>query len=628
MVVFLAQRYSVLSSDPLLAWPITDSIAHPEKYAPEDLLVTAGKTGNFFLYQLLAQLSILQHNYPLRDFLIYLPLLFLLLVAWWKVFVELGGTRWVATLSVMVVLFSDDKLALNWAHVVPPYFISSSSVQFAQVLGLLWFLRKRKVLALCVTAATGYLHPASAMSFGAVYAVLLCWDAYKYRDWRELVPILLFAAILLPAALLIASNSQGAFAVSDEYFKAFQRYQPQAYLGDHFRMGYAYTLAVIAFLYFYLKRTANVIRHRDELILFVGVGLALSAAWLINLYLTKNVQIIHTFFPMRLFTLIKPLLVYLILMSALSLYESATSMHDRAIVLLFAMTPLVFSPSVSLVIVVVYAAYAAGNRWWPALLVLLIAFFLAMLVGIHETSLRESLIYLRNFGKRRAGNEFNLFQLVVLLGFVFFVARVTWITRHVTAISLRWRHVLVAVLVGYVASHSLNSIHGKYRQGSIVWPTFLNFDPREYWGIRKNDSAYAELLDWVRGSSYKLYSIPPYNDRFLSFRYLTGKGVYIFHRDIAQLMYSPSYYVTGVNRLVELGGSAPHLPKAFMDGEITRDNGTYETQCRKLISAGKFDAVVLERRRLGNGDCPEGSAEFENDAYVVFRTTTHQVQRD
>lgn len=618
-VVFL-QRYYVLSSDPLLAWPITDSIAHPERYSSEDILIQAGVSGNFLLYHLLAYVPLLKENFPLRDFLLYVPIYFFTLLAWWKVFTELGASRAVATMSILLLVCSDDKLALNWAHVVPAYFISATSVQFLQIFGLLWFLKSRRNLALSVTALSGYFHPATALSFGVVYCVIICYDAIRNRSWSNLSPVLLFTIIFVPNVLVIVLNSQGSFAVSEAYFEMFERYQPQAFLGDHFRMGYAYTLAVIAFVYRYHTTTGAGFHHKREIFLFIAIGLAGCVMWLANLYSVRNLQFIQTFFLMRMFSLIHPLLVFLIVATAVSLYASSKSFLSRAIVAFFLLSPLIyFSPPVALIIVASCAAYAFGKSWWPHLFGILIALYLGTVVILHNVPMAETRGYIVN--ARRVGNEFNWFQAGVLLTSVAMILRSTLLRERPTALTKGGYH-LPIIFFCAMAVVFLRPTYIRMKQADFKFSAIFNFNHHDYWGVRSSAPAYAELLDWVRQSPDKLFSVPPYDDRFLSFRYLSGKGVYIFHRDIAQLMYSPTYYVKGIHRLTDVAGNAPYLPKSFMNGEVIRTNGQYEANCRKLMASGQFDAIIFERKRLASAECLNASPVFQNDTYVVFRTAT------
>lgn len=621
LTVFI-DRYQLLSSDPLLAWPITDFIAHPGNYSPEDLLVRAGASGNFLLYRLLAHLPLLADNYPLRDFLLYVPIYFLTLLAWWQVFAELGAKRQLAWLALLVLVFSDDKLALNWAHVVPAYFVSASSVQFLQVFGLLFFLRGQRYLALGITAATGYFHPATALSFGAIYTAIVCLDAARDRSWRGLGPALLFAIIFLPNALMIVANSQGGLKVPAEYLGIFAQYQPQAYLGDHFHAGYAYTAALIAFAWRRHALAALEQPATRELFRLIAFGLGGSLIWFANLYADGNLQLIQSFFVMRIFSLFHPLLVFLALATAVSLYAAARTLLERSIVVLFAFTPLLCSPPVALIVVVACAAYAARKPWWPLLFLGLIAFYLGAVAYTLNIPFTETTGYLMNTGKGRVGSEFNWFQAGLLFASLPLLLH-RGAPESQSSIAAMGGRGLIISLLAVLAVLSLRPTLERLKQADFDLATVFDFDPHDYWGLRWSDSQYAGLLDWVRQSPERMYSVPPYDDRFLSFRYLSGKGVFIFHRDIAQLMYSPDYYLAGVRRLREVAGNAPGLPKAFMSGEVKRPNGEYELRCRELMNSKHFDMIVFERSRLTSPECLSQPHAFRNGRYIVFRTSGH-----
>lgn len=623
LAVFI-QRYYVLSSDPLLAWPISDGIAHPNRYSSQDILVQAGIGGNFLLYKLLSLLPILRDNFPLRDFLIYLPIYFFTLLAWLKVFREIGTSQLIAATALVVLVCSDSKLSLNWAHVVPAYFISATSVQFLQVLGLLWFLKNRRNLALAITAATGYFHPASALTFGAVYSAIIAYDSIRNRSWKELVSVLLFACIFLPNALLIILNNQGASFVHEDYFRLFETYQPQAYLGDHFRFGYAYTLALIVLLYSYHARGDTLLVHKRELFLFIGVGLLGCAAWLINLYFIQNLQFIQTFFVMRIFSLIHPLVVVLTVTTAASLFCVASSYRDRILLLLLGLTPMLFSSVIALIIVSACAAYLIGIRWWPYLLGALAVAYLGAHALMDDTD-----VGLRTFVKSavfysRDDNSFNGFQVSILA--LSLVLSLQYKSPKPLLVDKSKSILYFCIVILCCASYLKGlSAWARLKQADFGLSVMFNFNPSDYWGVRQSDSAYAELLDWARQSPDQLFSVPPYDDRFLSFRFLSGKGVFIFHRDIAQLMYSPSYYIEAVHRLVEIAGDSRYLPKAFMNGEVRRSNGEYEANCRKLLASNMYDAVIFERTRLCHAQCAYQRPAFQNDVYVVFRTSESQL---
>jgi hypothetical protein len=620
-VLVFIQRYFVLSSDPLMAWPISDLVAHPDRYSADDLLVQAGASGNFLLYQLLGHFPFLRENFPLRDFLFYSPIYFLTLFAWWFLFVELGVTKVVASVSILVLAFSDSKLSLNWAHVVPAFFISATSIHFLQVFGLLWFMRGRRYVALGLTALTGFFHPASALALAAVYGGIVAVDFFQRRDWRVLAPIGLFALIFAPNALLIAFNSQGALAPSKEYWEIFRAYQPQAYLGDHFRMGYAYTIALAIFLWVYYKREKALLSRKRELFLFVSIAFFGSLVWILNLYFFENLQIVHTFFVMRVFSVIHPLFICLLVAAMAAAFSSATSVDGRLLLIGAALTPVIFHPTVALIVIVCAAAYALGWRYWRILLVSLMATYLGLVAGLHQEMLGNiPRFVVWGVLRGHVGNELVAYELCILALFIGLIVKTeAWsVPQSQSPAPGRRTNALVLIICLLVSLQALRMDLSRLKQFDYSPSAAFNFDPADYWGGRQRDPAYAELLDWARVSPYKIFSIPPYDDRFLSFRFLSAKGVYVFHRDIAQLMYSPEYYVDAVRRLVMLGGDAPELPKAFMSGEVRRGNGAYEQRCPSLVAGPGYDAIVFEAKSIQATACRSLQPVFQNDAFVVF----------
>lgn len=613
MSLFYLLRVSVLNGDPLLAWPITDSLMNPGRYSPGDLIVAAGRTGYFRLYSLLAGFPFLRDNLPLRDFLLYIPIFFLYLVAWWHVFAELGASRFLAMASTVFLLFSDDKLGLNWSFSPLPYLISSTSVQFLQVAGLALFFAGRTGIALLITAVSGYLHPATALSFGAVYSLMIGLDAFRQRRLRPLAPVLLFIAVVLPGVLMIASNSQGTFAVDDRYFRIFELFSYHAYLDTHFRMGYAYTLAAILVLYRLFPGDTPVLLHRDRIFQFIGISIAGAAAWLLNLYLVRNVQIVHAFFIMRIFYLVKPLIIFLVVTASWSLYLEARDPRDRLAALLFPMTLLGLSPSVALIVVAGFAAYAAGKRWWPLLFGSLIAVYLCLVLAIDRHGTARS--FWRSVWRGTDGNELNAFQIVLLLGIGAFLLLVS-LKRSPRAAA--WasggsRMLLAVPVAAFLVFSQIPSKAVKVIRKTAGGESVLNFRPGEYWGVRPKEPKYAQLLDWARSSGLGLFVVPPYDDRFLSFRYLAGKGIYGHQWDICQLAYSPAYYTVGYDRLAALGLDPAGSPRYQW-------KWNYESRCDELVSRLEADAIIFEKKRLDGKACSGKTPIFENEEFVVYAT--------
>lgn len=616
--VFL-HRYYVLNHDPLLAWPVTDAIAHPDRYSPDDLLVTAGVAGNFVLYKLLGLLPF--DNYPLRDFLLWFPIYVLTMAAWWKVFVELGASRLIANLSVLMLAFSDSKLAINWAHVAWHVFISATSVHFIQVFALVWFLRGRRSLALGVTAATGILHPASALSLGLVYSAIISYQALVARAWRSTIPMGVFALVYAPIALMIALNSQIVLKPPPGYFGIFEQYQPHVYLSDHFRLGYVYTAIALLFIYQHYSRAE--LRHRQELFLFIGATLVLSVVWLANVYLEGNLQFIHTYFTMRLFALVHPLIVFLIVNAAASLYTASPSRGGRVMAVLAAITPLFFSPPIAAAILVVWLAQVRGYPYWLHLLVGFVVLYGGYVFVNEGGVLQFALRYIENEGPGQVSNEFNWIQITILLAAVIVMVRTRVPSPSPVGPADGARPLLLIVLCA-VAFLAGRTIYWRLEGGGFQLSRVFEFRADRYWGVRNDDGDYADLVDWVKQSPYRLYAIPPYDDRFMTFRYFSGHGVYVFHRDIGQLMYAPTFYVEAVDRLIGLGGSDPRFPKAIMYGLWPVTNGTYEQNCEAVLASQKYDAVIFQKKRLKrlakSPACFSATPVYENKGYVVYRT--------
>jgi len=365
------------------------------------------------------------------------------------------------------------------------------------------------------------------------------------------------------------------------------------------------------FLYRFFTQDVSGLRHRNELFLFIGLGMAGSFVWLINLYFIKNLQILHVFFIMRIFYFIKPLLIFLVVTAAVHLYRSARSKADYCIAFLFIMTPFFFSPSIALIIVTSCAVSVAGKRWWPALFVVLSMMFLLLVWVTHHSSLTDALLYLKT---DIGGNEFNIFQTLIMVVTILFILLVMRRDdQDIVYLSLSWKESLFIILLLAFTLSIPAKISSTIRHGLRGHP-ILNFHPEDYWGVRTGDPFYAELLDWVRGTSMKFFVIPPYDDRFMTFRYLTGKGIYAQQWDIPQLAYSPKYYYIGYERLLQLGLDTGNQLQF-------RWNWNYETRCKELIENVQADAIIFEKQRMKTADCSTEQPLFDNELFVAYRTS-------
>ena len=137
------------------------------------------------------------------------------------------------------------------------------------------------------------------------------------------------------------------------------------------------------------------------------------------------------------------------------------------------------------------------------------------------------------------------------------------------------------------------------------------FSKSGYWGIRAKAPAYAELIDWTRGQRADLFAVPPYDNRFTSFRYLTGKGVYAHQSDINQLSYSPDYYYKGFDRLLKLGLVTVNSPKY-------KWQWGYENHCAEITENIPADYSIFEKHKLVRGRCGSAPVAYENAEFVVY----------
>jgi hypothetical protein len=185
--------------------------------------------------------------------------------------------------------------------------------------------------------------------------------------------------------------------------------------------------------------------------------------------------------------------------------------------------------------------------------------------------------------------------------------------QDVDFFDLSWKESLFVILLLAFTLSIPAKISSTIRNGLRGHPTH-NFHPEDYWGVRTGDPFYAELLDWVRGSSLKLFVIPPYDDRFMNFRYLTGKGIFGQQWDIPQLAYSPKYYSIGYERLLQLGlDTGNHVQ--------FRWNWNYETRCKELVENVQADAIIFEKQRMKSADCSTEQPLFDNEMFVAYRTS-------
>ena len=351
--------------------------------------------------------------------------------------------------------------------------------------------------------------------------------------------------------------------------------------------------------------------------------------WLVNLYFFQNLQIIQTFYLMRFFSLLHPLIIVFTISTVISYLTLDSSYAERSILFLVALTPMIFSPVFALILVTTSVAFIEKRQWSILLFLALNAGYFGLLLYGSPLEIKRLLPFILNaILYLRVSNSFNGYQVFVFLIFLFLLFEYKF---PKSSIRIENSRVVIVSCIGIIfVGIFLLAKPGwqRFKQADYNFNLLFNFNPSDYWGVRESDRNYSELLDWVKESPYKIFTVPPYNDKFLSFRFLTGKGVYIFHRDIAQLMYSPKYYIKAIKRLVEVAGNSPELPKAFMSGEIVRGNGDYEKNCLYLLESSDYDAVIFDRRQLIIEYCGSEKSIFQNSNYVVFKAKGNLLEKE
>ena len=310
MTLFIFARYEVMSGDTLLAWPITDSIQNSDHYDSEDLIVEAGKTGNFLLYQILGSIPLFPDNYGLRDIILFIIVTTAVSFAWYGIYYALSGSHIISIFSLLFFMFSDGKLGLNWSIIPMKSFLSFSSIYFIEVFALHYYLKKQLYLSFILLGIASYFHPGSAFSFILILSGSFLIDIKKYnlKLAHVLKPLSVFGIIVVPNILLIIGTNQGRFSITEEYYYIYYNFQRHAYLEDHYGEGYLYTILLIIFLYTLMKRGIfKSVEHNENLFTMMMIGILGSLAWLANLYFFHNLQIIHLYFVQRAFYIIKPI---------------------------------------------------------------------------------------------------------------------------------------------------------------------------------------------------------------------------------------------------------------------------------------------------------------------------------
>jgi hypothetical protein len=613
--VFYVTRVNTIGGDSLTAWPITEQLQHPDYYSPGDLLVQAGVSGNYLLYRLLSLVPFCRDNFPLRDLLIYIPIFLLWCAAWYLVYREVSPSRSIAAVALFLLLFSDAKMGLHRAAVPHTYLVSATSIQFAQVFGLLLFLKGRRTVSLAVIALTSYLHPGSALSLGAVLSAMLGLEAVCRRNWRPLIPLLVFPLVLVPNLLFLTSHSQGFLGNSSHLWEQLRLVAHHTYVEDYFKEGYAYTLAVAGLSMVGLAAGALKVNHRRLLFVFFAVSLAGCAVWLFNVYVTHSIPFFYTYFVTRIFYVLKPFLILFIVQLGAQYARTGAAPFASLCGALFAGTVFFFSPTVGLIIAVAMAGLMVNRTIGLASLCILIPVHLGWAaIAIGPAALASHLTLGAPFSSLQWLREaylsmpFTWFELTVLLAV--FVPLMVILARKPKApvpagSDVPYVSILAGILVCVVAFTQCARLVMHPGQGAKVYSPERNF------GIAAAAPLYNELVNWARKSDGRLFIIPPKDDgTSVSFRFLTKKSVFVYMFDLPQLTYSPVYLDSAFARLA--------LLNTGVEKRFVLDDSGYDSVPVATFRKTGADCVIFDRGAFTNVQGITVAPVFQNEKYVAY----------
>lgn len=606
-VYLFLQDEGLGATDSFSAYPITVATTDPSTYSKNDLLVEAGISGNFVFYKLLSHVSLFKDNFVVRDLVLGFPFFVLYIFAWYNLFFELSKDKKITFACLFFLLFADGKFGLNWSSPSVFGLNSITLVHFLQIFSILFFLKRKFTLSFALLSLTTYFHPASGMVFMSVLGCVLILECIREKNIKMLVtPAVASLLILLPNIFLLR-HGVGTSIDTKTYFDIFYNFQTHAYLEDHWKEGYLYTLAIFGLLL--IDRFKNIIslEHKKMITAFVAFSFLGSLVWLLNVYYLHSVSVVYTFFITRIFYIVRPLFILFTVLTAKHLFEQKKFLPQ--LMSFFLLLSLIeFSSFQGMLVVVPVIVYflISGTRFAGRLLETKWRYMAAGAVIISYVSA----LYLRlnsgNFLNKisrylLAQENLLIFSIIVgaaLLVLVFHKK----IFRFFCSPRIQFNHVIlfVALLVG---------VRFLVFQGSGGIQLRTLEKSRNY-GYDAVDPSYHELLSWAGQYRGKMFVVPPYDNNFGTFRYLAHNSLYIHHGDINQLMYSEEYYYKGFKRLEELG--------IKVQKRRTFDWSAYNNLSIDYLKNTKSDFVIFDKVADSFSEKEGVSPIYENTKYAVY----------
>lgn len=603
VLIFFIFRSKVINGDSLLAWPITESFVKKDLYPLDDLIIKGGREGIFYFYKFLSYFPLFKDNYPLRYFLIYIPIFYIYAILWFLIFVEISKIRELSLLALAFFLFSDSKLGLNWSNSPMPMLVSLSSVHWLQVLSFYLFLKQRFKTSLFLLALSGYFHPGSSISYFLVFASILVYKCYKEKNTRNLVGIIVYLITSTINFYLIIKNSESYRILPSEYFQIFHIFQYHAFLDDHFKEGYVYTFVLIMMIVIYWKDSDKNPNYSSDMFLFLIFSFVWGTVWFFNLYFFKNTTFLHTYYITRIFYLLKPLIILFFVLTIYDITKKQLQFDNLVFAVLALITVLIFSPIVSTILLLSFVSYFYSKRL--GIFILFLSLISTFLVFWHIDSENIKLLIFKNYSHN------TLIPLEIFWGLItcFFIKKIGQIEKikslKRTSYSFFIAAWLSVLLIFFISDRFVQKIKKISKSG-----IFSELSWKGYFGTKDIYPEYAMLLDWASNFKGKIFIVPPDKFEFLYLRYFTKNGIYISEFDINQLMYSPKYYLEGFKRLQVLGVKISGRHKTSYE-----DYNKLSLDFLKKLNADYVIFIKSDANFINKAALPI----FENNKYIVYK---------
>lgn len=482
--------------DEFLALPIAHAIADPGLYSPNDLLTTSGARAPFLLYHAAAWLYRAGIDVDLAWYCALVVSLAATFSGIYYLSRGLVGRIPAAAATLLIACSAPQIGTLNWSWLPQRSFVSATLAFPLIFFALGLAVRQRHAAGLTLAALAGWIHPGLGLIASLSCLVLMVFDApresLRARALRAVPALGIMAGGWCYVRSSVPANFSADAMTAAAFDAQFRLFAWHAFVGDHWRDGYAFVAAQLALVAFALVRLGAAPKRSALLLLVTLYGLAI--AWLAFVYIGGSPMVTLTFL-VRATALAKPICWALVAGWALSVLQQS---HDRELT--------VARLAIALLSV---AALVPQAPWATPFLVvggaLLARLDLRRPRGVAAASSIDAA------AERRT---------VLRLSAALLVAAVLMLTRDfhgwIPARPTRiWRR-----------------LHFSRPAGELV-------------GVER----------WARAESPRgaLFLVPPGDDRFVAFRLRAERGIYAHEADVNQLAYDLTAYPLARQRLERAG---------------------------------------------------------------------------